>query len=195
MLRASMPSLRMVVLFAGLLAMLAATIMLPGGAEALSAQDTIIPVRGTVLKDDAPWGEFKGKVINPTVTYDADAQKLRVDGKLIGTVTRADGAVTREISKNFNTTAELSSAANAADVTTQQRRCQILFLDIRPIFLDLLGLQVSLSRVTLDLTAVRGAGNLLGNLLCALVGLLDPGDTLANADSARFLNNLLPRLF
>jgi hypothetical protein len=195
MLRASMPSLRTVVLFAGLLAMLAVTIVLPVGAEALSAQDTIIPVRGQILKDDAPWGNFKGKVINPTVTYDADAQNLRIAGKLVGTLTRADGGVTREVSKNFNQVAELSSAANASDVTAQQRRCQILFLDIRPIFLDLLGLQVSLSRVTLDLTAVRGAGNLLGNLLCALVGLLDPGDTLANADSARFLNNLLPRLF
>jgi len=185
----------MVVLFAGLLAMLAATIMLPGGAEALSAQDTIIPVRGTVLKDDAPWGEFKGKVINPTVTYDADAQKLRVDGKLIGTVTRADGAVTREISKNFNTTAELSSAANAASVTAQQRECQILHLDIGPIFLDLLGLQVDLSRIILDITAVAGAGNLLGNLLCGLVGILDPQQNLANADLAKFLNDVLRRLF
>jgi hypothetical protein len=58
-----------------------------------------------------------------------------------------------------------------------------------------LGLQVNLSRITLDIDAVRGPGNLLGNLLCALVGILDPEDTLANADLARFLNNLLPRLF
>jgi hypothetical protein len=195
MLRGYAPPVRLIALFVGMLAMLAATIVLPAGSEALSAKDTIIPVSGQILKEDAPWGKFKGKVINPTVTYDADAQNLRIAGKLVGTATRADGDFTREVSTNFNRVVELSSAANASDVTTQQRECQILFLDIRPIFLDLLGLQVSLSRVTLDITAVEGAGNLLGNLLCALVGLLDPGDTLANADSARFLNNLLPRLF
>ena len=195
MLRASMPSLRTVVLFAGLLAMLAATLVLPVGAEALSAQDTIIPVRGQILKEDAPWGKFTGKVINPTVTYDADAQNLRIAGNLVGTVTRADGDVTREVTKRFNTTAELSSAANASDVTTQQRRCQILFLDLGPLFLNVLGLEVNLSRVILDIDAVQGAGNLLGNLLCGLVGILDPNANLANADLAKFLNNLLPRLF
>jgi hypothetical protein len=195
MLRAFMPSLRTVVLFAGLLAMLAATLVLPVGAEALSAQDTIIPVRGQILKEDAPWGKFTGKVINPTVTYDADAQNLRIAGNLVGTVTRADGDVTREVTKRFNTTAELSSAANASDVTTQQRRCQILFLDLGPLFLNVLGLEVNLSRVILDIDAVQGAGNLLGNLLCGLVGILDPNANLANADLAKFLNNLLPRLF
>ena len=195
MLRAFMPSLRTVALFAGLLAMLAATLVLPVGAEALSAQDTIIPVRGQILKEDAPWGKFTGKVINPTVTYDADAQNLRIAGNLVGTVTRADGDVTREVTKRFNTTAELSSAANASDVTTQQRRCQILFLDLGPLFLNVLGLEVNLSRVILDIDAVQGAGNLLGNLLCGLVGILDPNANLANADLAKFLNNLLPRLF
>jgi hypothetical protein len=195
MLRASTPSIRMVVLFAGLLAMLAATIMLPGGAGAQAAEDIVIPVRGQVLKNGEPWGKFKGNVINPTVTYNAVAQTLRIDGRLVGTATRADGAVTREISKRFNKAAELSSAANAGDVTTQQRRCQILFLDIRPIFVDLLGLQISLSRITLDITAVEGAGNLLGNLLCGLVSILDPREPLANADLAQFLNQLLRRLF
>jgi hypothetical protein len=40
--------------------------------------------------------------------------------------------------------------------------------------LDLLRLEVDLSRIVLEITAVQGPGNLLGNLLCALVGLLDP---------------------
>jgi hypothetical protein len=53
--------------------------------------------------------------------------------------------------------------------------CDILFLDLGPISLDLLGLTVDLSRVTLDINAVPGAGNLLGNLLCAVAGLLDGG--------------------
>jgi len=51
--------------------------------------------------------------------------------------------------------------------------CDVLFLDINPIFLDLLGAQVRLDRVTLDIDAVAAPGNLLGNLLCAIVHLLD----------------------
>ena len=45
----------------------------------------------------------------------------------------------------------------------------------RPLDLDLLGLQVHLDRVVLDIVAQTGAGNLLGNLLCAVTGLLDGG--------------------
>ncbi|HET7703115.1 MAG TPA: hypothetical protein VFK35_06930 [Candidatus Limnocylindrales bacterium] len=55
--------------------------------------------------------------------------------------------------------------------------CDILFLDLGPIALDLLGLTIDLSQVTLDINAVSGAGNLLGNLLCAVAGLLDGGLT------------------
>lgn len=54
-------------------------------------------------------------------------------------------------------------------------QCEILHLVLGPLDLDLLGLQISLSRVVLDIVAVAGAGNLLGNLLCAIVGLLDGG--------------------
>jgi hypothetical protein len=62
------------------------------------------------------------------------------------------------------------------------RSCDILFLDLGPIFLDVLGLQVNLSQIILDIDAVSGAGNLLGNLLCGLVGLLDGGGPLAAID-------------
>jgi hypothetical protein len=58
--------------------------------------------------------------------------------------------------------------------------CGILYLDLQPIFLDLLGLQLQTSRIVLDLSAVAGQGKLLGNLLCVVLGLLDgPGDFIA----------------
>ena len=45
---------------------------------------------------------------------------------------------------------------------------------------------MNLSEVILDITAQSGAGNLLGNLLCAVAGLLDnPGGL------ARVLNDIL----
>lgn len=54
-------------------------------------------------------------------------------------------------------------------------RCDVLNLVLGPLDLDLLGLEVHLKRVVLDIIAASGAGKLLGNLLCAVVGLLDGG--------------------
>jgi len=53
--------------------------------------------------------------------------------------------------------------------------CNILNLDLGPLDLNLLGLVVHLDEVVLDITAVSGTGQLLGNLLCAVAGLLDGG--------------------
>ena len=53
--------------------------------------------------------------------------------------------------------------------------CDILTLALGPLDLDLLGLRVALSPVDLLIEAIPGAGNLLGNLLCAVAGLLDGG--------------------
>ena len=62
-----------------------------------------------------------------------------------------------------------------------------------PLNLDLLGLEVFLDTVHLNITAQSGPGNLLGNLLCAVAGLLD-GPTGVNAilnQLATLLNQLL----
>lgn len=55
---------------------------------------------------------------------------------------------------------------------------RLLHLNIDGLFLDLLGLEVDLDTVTLDLTAVEGESKLLGNLLSAVSGLLG-GDPLS----------------
>ena len=53
--------------------------------------------------------------------------------------------------------------------------CDILTLGLGPLDLDLLGLRVALDPVNLLIEAIPGAGNLLGNLLCGVAGLLDGG--------------------
>jgi hypothetical protein len=70
--------------------------------------------------------------------------------------------------------------------------CDILHLVLGPLDLDLLGLQVHLNQVVLDITAQSGAGNLLGNLLCAVAGLLDQGGPLQGI--VGLLNNILRAL-
>jgi hypothetical protein len=64
---------------------------------------------------------------------------------------------------------------SAGPAAATARRCSVLNLVLAPLDLDLLGLQVHLDRVVLNIVAVSGAGNLLGNLLCAVTGLLDGG--------------------
>jgi len=70
--------------------------------------------------------------------------------------------------------------------------CSILNLDLGPLHLNVLGLVVDLAPVHLDITAVPGAGNLLGNLLCAVAGLLDHNSPAGGL--AGLLNRLLTGL-
>jgi hypothetical protein len=73
-----------------------------------------------------------------------------------------------------------------------QAACEILHLELGPLHLDLLGLVVDLNRIVLDITAEPGPGNLLGNLLCAIAGLLDRGGPLQQL--AALLNQLFRNL-
>jgi len=73
-------------------------------------------------------------------------------------------------------------------VPPQPATCPILHLELGPLDLNLLGLRVQLNQVVLDITAIPGPGNLLGNLLCAIAGLLD------GVDLSGILGNLLQNL-
>jgi len=70
-------------------------------------------------------------------------------------------------------THELPGGAAGAVTAQQAASCQILSLTLGPLHLDVLGLVVDLNQVNLDITAVPGSGNLLGNLLCSVSHLLD----------------------
>jgi len=74
------------------------------------------------------------------------------------------------------------SSAQAAQATS----CTVLHLVLGPIRLNLLGLVVTLGGgaaadqpIVLDITAVPGPGNLLGNLLCDLTNALGSGGALS----------------
>ena len=71
---------------------------------------------------------------------------------------------------------ETFSGITGTGLTSEaSQECPILYLEIAPIFLDVLGLTVELPNpLIVDVTAVQGPGKLLGNLLCGLLGLLDP---------------------
>jgi hypothetical protein len=68
--------------------------------------------------------------------------------------------------------------------------CQILNLVLGPINLNVPGLVISIPNpVVLNITAVPGAGNLLGNLLCDVANLLNGGGALQQI--ATLLNQIL----
>ena len=74
---------------------------------------------------------------------------------------------------------------------SQGGSCEILHLELGPLDLNLLGLMVHLDKIVLDITAQPGPGNLLGNLLCAVTGLLDQNGPLDLVTG--ILNYLLQR--
>jgi hypothetical protein len=170
------------------LAALAATmvcgLMLLAGAPAASAQDATpfaqkLPVTGT-----------KGFTGTYTIQrFIAKGNKLYSVGTLTGKVNG------KKVSKdNVRMPAGLSNGgAKAAQVPPIPGACQVLNLVLGPINLNLLGLSVRTNQINVRIDAVPGAGNLLGNLLCGITGLLDP-NALASTplgQLAQVLNALL----
>ena len=87
---------------------------------------------------------------------------------------------------------QLAAVAEPAPLAAAQVSCQILNLSIGAIDLNLLGLTVHLNPVLLIVSAVPGAGNLLGNLLCAITNLLNGVGNLTTL--VQLLNQLLALL-
>ncbi|WP_432476092.1 hypothetical protein [Nocardioides sp. GXQ0305] len=125
--------------------------------------------------------------------------KVFVRGLVDGVVHRAGGekrtfGVVRTLRvKSINgTTVGPNSAARA--VGSAAPPCDVLRLVLGPLDLDLQGLQVNLNRVVLNIVAQSGAGNLLGNLVCAVAGLLDGGLGGVLGRLTRLLDRILGRL-
>jgi hypothetical protein len=87
--------------------------------------------------------------------------------------------------------AALSRVAEGAQLLPPiPNSCQILNLVLGPITLNLLGLVVRTNLINVRIDAVPGEGNLLGNLLCAITGILDP-QTASARQQAPALNAIL----
>jgi len=127
-------------------------------------------------------GTGAGSTFNGTFTLNRFATNAA--GQLVGAGTLA-GTLTNTATNEVTSILQ-SLALPVANVTAT---CDILHLDIGPIALNLLGLQVNLSRIVLDITAQSGPGNLLGNLLCSVAHLLDNPNALVN-----LLNQILAAL-
>ncbi len=112
-----------------------------------------------------------GDVLTGVVTitsFTNQNNQLVAQGVLNGTLTSATGTVT-----------QVSNQAITLPVAGVDPSCQILNLTLGPLDLNLLGLVIHLNQVVLNVTAVPGNGNLLGNLLCDVANLLNGGGGLS----------------
>ena len=178
----SLPRKRFAALLVALFTLVALGIGVSGPASAKPrvANDPVpVPITGTLADGTgAVTGTF-----DVTRFANQNGQLVAI-GTVTSTVTDAAGNL-------------LASGTDAValpvDVAQTAGSCQILDLVLGPLDLDLLGLQVHLDTVHLNITAQQGPGNLLGNLLCAVAHLLD-GPTGVNAiltQIAALLNQLL----
>jgi hypothetical protein len=180
-------------------AVAALAVMLIGGAGPAAAQTSPTKLAKTVkLTGTAKNGKkFKGTYTIQRFTRSGGKQFAvgTVKGKLKG----------RKVTKRnvkIPVTLERANTAGAAQAPTgelpvpTQGACPVLNLILGPIDLNLLGLRVATNEIRALVEAVPGAGNLLGNLLCAVVHLLDPQTPTAPTPGAltQFLNALLALL-
>ena len=135
---------------------------------------TAAPVTGTLADGTAVAGTFD---VQRFVVQNGALQAV---GTFTGTVTNATTGDVTSGTQTVKLPVNLAASAGS---------CQILDLVLGPLDLNLLGLQVHLDTVHLNITAVPGPGNLLGNLLCAIAGLLDGPSPLSGI--AALLNRVL----
>jgi hypothetical protein len=152
-------------------------------APAASVGSLTSAVKGT-FTNSASKGTFSG-TFTPRKFSVTDGV-LQATGVLKGTLTNANGTSLGTVNQTVTDSVNTSAAANAV------AGCQVLNLVLGPLNLNLLGLVVTLNQVTLNITAVPGAGNLLGNLLCAVVNLLNGTGGLTSLSA--LLNQILAAL-
>jgi hypothetical protein len=141
----------------------------------LSAIASALPVTGEAIEGVGTFeGRFKIRSFG-----EQDGQLVAV-GRLTGVLDRGAGNTQTVRQSGVVMPVAVAPGGGANPVAAQLSTCRILTLRLGPLDLNLLGLRIQLNRINLRITGQRGPGNLLGNLLCGLAGLLDP-PTLARA--------------
>ena len=173
-----------VVVGAGLLMAAPTAQAAPAAPTTTAVAPLSAPVTGSFTDDSGAAGVFAG-TFAPT-GFEAVGDEVVATGNLTGTLTDATGTEVGTVDQAISTPIDRSASA---DAVTAAASCQILDLRLQPLDLNLLGLKVHLDTVHLNITAQTGPGNLLGNLLCAVTGLLDGAGALSQI--AALLNQIL----
>lgn len=133
-----------------------------------------VPITGTLATGGALVGTLDIQ------RFATQGNQIVAVGTLTGTLRDTAGVVIGNV---------VRTVALPVNSALTQAACDILHLELGPLDLDLLGLVVHLDKVVLDITAQPGAGNLLGNLLCAVANLLNSNGGLSTI--VNLLNQIL----
>ena len=110
---------------------------------------------------DAAGNTFSG--ILSITSFTTSGNQIIANGVLNGTKTVS------------GVTSTVTNQAVSLPLINATASCPILSLTLGPLNLNILGLDVTLNQVVLNITAIPGPGNLLGNLLCDVANLLNGG--------------------
>jgi hypothetical protein len=172
---------------------IACALLLIGGAGTAAAQEPLafgkkVPVTGETKNGRS----FEG--IYTVKRFERGAGKAWAVGTLRGELKNR-----RVVRRGVRMPVTLAQAGTTPGSTKAQPplpvptpgACTILNLTLGPINLNLLGLRVATNEIRLLVEAVPGAGNLLGNLLCAVTNLLNPSANAPLSQLVQLLNALL----
>ena len=140
-------------------------------------------VDGSFGKNGEVTGTFKPR------RFVKEGGQLMAVGVLQATLTRSSGKVVGTDKKVVTLPVRSGEGQSLRATSARVGDCEILHLTLGPLDLNLLGLKVHLDRVVLNVDAEPGPGNLLGNLLCAVAGLLDNNGVLTQI--RQILNSIL----
>jgi hypothetical protein len=161
----------------------------PAGTVSSAAGSLTSTVTGSFTDASGGVGSVTGTFVPQSFT--SNGSQVLATGVLTGTLVDSAGNTVGTASQTVTTPVTGATADGTGSAAAAALSCQVLDLNLAPLDLNLLGLVVHLDRVHLNITAVPGAGNLLGNLLCAVVGLLDGGQF---GNLATILNQILALL-
>lgn len=164
----------------------AAFVSFAAPVTAQAANDTPSTLSFPINKTAAA-GTFSGTL--RIVSFGVQNNALVASGIVTGTLVTGTG-MTQSVARTV--TIPVAATPGKGTAAKVSLACDILHLELGPLDLDLLGLVVHLDRVVLDISAMPGAGNLLGNLLCAVTNLLNGAGTLSQI--ANLLNQILALL-
>ena len=145
-----------------------------GMLAAQTAGGVTVPVTGTTNKGGKFVGNFQIK------KFEVVNNQIFAVGVLTGTIQNAVGNVIGTVLRTIRLLTTITGAS-----------CDILHLELGPLDLELLGLEVHLDKIVLDIDA-DPTGGLLGSLLCAVANLFNTG--VITGDLAALLNQILALL-
>ena len=151
------------------------------------------PLSATPVPPPAPGGSFTTGITQSIAGVGTFVGALTVTSfKVIDGVINAVGTISGTFTPLSGPVQTITNQGITIPLAAVTGTCTILTLHTGAINLSVLGLNVSLSPIDLVITATAAPGNLLGNLLCAVVHLLDNGGALSGLTN--LLNQILGAL-